>query len=76
MSYSTGVNTDRIVAVSAERSPDQSKAQNGFTIYRIRPSSALKPGEYAVILYTTEMKGLVSAWFAGAGNAYFDFGID
>jgi hypothetical protein len=36
----------------------------------------METGEYAVILYTGEMRGLVSAWFTSTGNSYFDFGID
>lgn len=76
MSYSSGVHPDRVMAISTDKVEDQSKAQKGFTIYRITPSRSLQTGEYAVILYTGEMQGLVGAWFTGAGNAYFDFGID
>jgi hypothetical protein len=76
MSYSTGIHPDRVVAVSSEKTPDQSKAQKGFTIYKITPARPLANGEYAVILYTGEMHGLVSTWFTGTGNSYFDFGID
>ena len=76
MSYSSGIHPDRVVAVTAEKAADQSKAQKGFIIYRVTPTHPLKTGEYAVILYTNEMRQLVSAWFASNGNSYFDFGVD
>ena len=76
MSYSTGIHPDRIVAMRSEKVSDQTKAQKGFTIYKITPEHPLKGGEYAVILYTGEMHGMVSAWFTSMGNSYFDFGVD
>jgi hypothetical protein len=76
MSYSSGIIPDRIIAVVSEKAADQSKAQKGFTIYKVTPKRPLETGEYAVILYTGEMHGLVAAWFTGTGNSYFDFGID
>lgn len=76
MSYSTGIHPDRVVAVTSEKLPDQSKAQKGFTIYRVTPRARLAIGQYAVILYTSEMQALVSTWFSGGGNAYFDFGVE
>jgi hypothetical protein len=76
MSYSSGVHPDRIMAVDSVKAEDQSRAQKGFAIYKVTPKKPLAAGEYAVILYTGEMQGLVSAWFAGGGNSYFDFGVD
>ena len=76
MSYSSGIVPDRVIAVTSEKAADQSRAQKGFIIYRVTPKRPLHVGEYAVILYTGEMHGLVSAWFAGASNSYFDFGVD
>lgn len=79
MSYSSGIHPDRIVAVTCEKAADQLKAQKGFTIYKVTPKKAMSTGEYAVVLYTGEMQGQVSAWFGGgstAGNSYFDFGVD
>lgn len=76
MSYSSGIHPDRVIAITTEKLSDQSKAQKGFIIYKIIPEKNLKPGEYAIILYTGEMHGLVGTWFTGAGNAFFDFGVD
>jgi hypothetical protein len=76
MSYSTGIHPDRVVAVVSEKAEDQSRAQKGFTIYRVTPRTALASGEYAVILYTGEVQAAVATWFTGTGNSYFDFGID
>jgi hypothetical protein len=76
MSYSSGIHRDRVVDTVSEKAADQSKAQKGFTIYKLTPKRALAAGEYAVILYTGEMHGLVSAWFTSTGNSYFDFGVD
>lgn len=75
MSYSTGIHPDRVMAVDSVRVEDQSRAQAGFTIYRVTPRQALQAGEYAVILYTGEMAGLVGTWFTGTGNSYFDFSV-
>lgn len=76
MSYSSGIHPDRIIAVDSVKLDDQTKAQKGFTIYKVTPRRPLNPGEYAVILYTGEMQSLVNAWFTGTGNSYFDFGVD
>lgn len=76
MSYSSGIHPDRVIAIEATKVEDQSKAQKGFTIYRIAPRRPLNLGEYAVILYTGEMQGMVGPWFTGTGNSYFDFGVD
>jgi hypothetical protein len=76
MSYSSGIHRDRVVDTVSEKAADQSKAQKGFTIYKLTPKRPLAAGEYAVILYTGEMHGLVSAWFTSTGNSYFDFGVD
>lgn len=76
MSYSSGIHPDRVIAVDSVKLDDQSKAQKGFTIYKVTPRRPLNTGEYAVILYTGEMQSLVNAWFAGTGNSYFDFGVD
>lgn len=76
MSYSTGVHPDRVVPVKSDKLEDQSKAQKGFTIYRVTPARKLTIGQYAVILYTGEMQGLVGSWFTGTGNSYFDFGVE
>jgi hypothetical protein len=76
MSYSSGITSDRVIPADNEVLPDQAKAQKGFTIYKITPRKPLLPGEYAVVLYTGEMHGLVSAWFSVGANSYFDFGVD
>lgn len=76
MSYSSGIHPDRVMAISTGKVEDQSRAQKGFTIYKVTPQRPLKTGEYAVILYSSEMQNLVGAWFTGTGNSYFDFGID
>jgi len=75
-SYSTGIHPDRVINCNSEKAADQSKAQKGFTIYTLTPKVDMKPGEYAVILFTGEMHGAVSTWFAESGNSYFDFGVD
>jgi len=62
-SYTPGVRRDRVMPTSAERLPDQSKAPNGYTIYGISVTKPLVPGEYALILYSTQVR-------------CFDFGID
>ncbi len=76
MSYSSGIHPDRVMAVKSEKHTEQARAPKDFTLYKITPEKPLAPGEYAVILYTGEMQGLVGTWFSGTGNSYFDFGVD
>ncbi|MFY8017237.1 MAG: hypothetical protein ACOVN9_03930 [Inhella sp.] len=74
MSYSTGIHKDRIVAVSQEALADQSRARDGFVLYRVKPEKELAAGEYALVLYTAEVR--TAGFFAQAANSYFDFGVD
>jgi hypothetical protein len=74
MSYSTGVNKDRVMPTTTEKQPDQSKAPKGFILYRVNTNAPLAKGEYAFILYNSQVK--VVGWFAGGADSYFDFGVD
>jgi len=74
MSYTSGINKSRVVPVVSEALPDQSAARDGFTLYSVKPSAALKAGEYALVLYTGEMR--TAGFFAQNANSYFDFGVD
>lgn len=74
MSYSSGVATDRVVATASERLADQSGAPKGFITYRIRVTSPLPPGEYAVVLYNSQIRTV--GFFASGLDSYFDFGVD
>jgi len=74
MSYSSGINKDRVVPVAQEALADQSRARDGFVLYRIKPERDLSPGEYALVLYTAEVRTV--GFFAQAANSYFDFGVD
>ncbi|SHG68570.1 hypothetical protein [Massilia sp. CF038] len=74
MSYSSGINKSRVVKVTTTALPDQSGAREGFILYKITPEAPLKAGEYALVLYTGEMR--TAGFFAQAANSYFDFGVD
>jgi hypothetical protein len=74
MSYSSGVNKDRVVATTTEKEADQSKAPKGFILYRVNLRAPLAPGEYAFILYNSQVK--VTGYFLGGADSYFDFGVD
>jgi hypothetical protein len=74
MSYSTGINKSRVVKVKTEPLADQSNAREGFVLHKITPEAPLKAGEYALVLYTGEMR--TAGFFAQAANSYFDFGVD
>lgn len=74
MSYSTGIAKDRVISVKSEALSDQSRARDGFVLYRVTPERALAAGEYAVVLYTQEIR--TAGFFAQTGNSYFDFGVD
>lgn len=74
MSYSTGINKSRVVKIHSEKMPDQSAARDGFVLYKIAPEKPLKAGEYALVLYTGEMR--TAGFFAQAANSYFDFGVN
>ena len=54
--------------------PDQSRARDGFMLYKVKPENSLPRGEYALVLYTQEVRTI--GIFAQAANSYFDFGID
>jgi hypothetical protein len=74
MSYSSGINRDRVVATTASRQPDQAGAPPGYTIYRITVVNPLAPGEYAMVLYNSQVH--VAGFFMGGADSYFDFGVD
>jgi len=74
MSYSSGINKDRVVAMTDTVPQNQSHAPEGFELHEIRPAAPFAPGEYAVVLYNSEVK--VIGWFASGRDSYFDFGID
>lgn len=73
MSYSTGINKDRVVATSAEPLPDQSKAPKNHTLYAATVNAQLSTGEYALIFYNSQFR---SAGFVPGADSYFDFGVD
>ncbi|MGF7172632.1 hypothetical protein [Azospirillum doebereinerae] len=72
MSYSTGVHQDRIVPTSSQKLPDQSKAPKGYVLYAVAPEVAMKDGEYAMIFYNSQVRGI---GFASTLDSYFDFGV-
>jgi len=74
MSYTSGINKSRVVPVSSEALGDQSGARDGFVLYSVKPSAPLQKGEYALVLYTGEMR--TAGFFAQNTNSYFDFGVD
>lgn len=74
MSYSSGIHKSRVVPISHEALADQSRARDGFVLYRIKPERELAAGEYALVLYTAEVR--TAGFFAQAANSYFDFGVD
>ena len=74
MSYSSGVNKDRVMPVTVEKLPDQGRAPKDFILYRVNVAKALEPGEYAFILYNSQVK--VVGYFMSGADSYFDFGVD
>lgn len=74
MSYSSGIAKDRVIPVKSEALVDQSRARDGFILYRVTPERSLPAGEYAVVLYTQEIR--TAGFFAQTGNSFFDFGVD
>jgi hypothetical protein len=74
MSYSSGIHKDRVVPIQSEALSDQSRAREGFVLYKIKPEAPLEKGEYALVLYTGELR--TAGFFAQAANSYFDFGVD
>lgn len=74
MSYSTGINKDRVMKATAVQEPNQSGAPKNYIMYRVKPDAPLPPGEYAFILYNSQVK--VAGYFASGLDSYFDFGID
>jgi hypothetical protein len=74
MGYSSGVAKDRIMPVGFEKLPDQSKSPEGFVMYKVSVTKELGAGEYAFLLYNSQVK--VIGWFSSGLDSYFDFGID
>jgi hypothetical protein len=74
MSYSSGVATDRVIATVSEKLADQSGAPKGFITYRIKVAAPLPPGEYAVVLYNSQIRTV--GFFASGLDSYYDFGVD
>jgi hypothetical protein len=74
MSYSSGINKDRVVPIKTEQLADQSRARDGFVLYKVMPETTLAHGEYALVLYTKEVR--VVGYFASAANSYFDFSVE
>lgn len=74
LSYSSGINKSRVVPITTEPLADQSAAREGFILHKITPVSPMVKGEYALVLYTGEMR--TSGFFSQAANSYFDFGVD
>lgn len=74
MSYSSGINKSRVVPIVTEALADQSAARDGFILHKITPVSPIPKGEYALVLYTGEMR--TSGFFAQNANSFFDFGVD
>lgn len=74
LSYSSGIHKDRVIPVKTEALPNQGKAREGFILYKVTPEKELPKGEYALVLYTGELR--VAGFFAQAANSYFDFGVD
>jgi hypothetical protein len=76
MSYSSGINKDHVIPVKSEMLADQSRARDGFALYKLTPESALPSGEYAVVLYTQAARSFGLFAQAVNTNSYFDFGVD
>lgn len=73
MSYSSGVARDRVVQTTSSLA-DQAAAPSGFRMYRITPAAAMPAGEYAFILYNSQIP--VRGFFVSGRDSYFDFGVD
>jgi len=74
MSYSSGVATDRIIKTTSVKLPNQSAAPKDFVIYQVKTDGALPPGEYAMVLYNSQIRAV--GYFASGLDSYFDFGVD
>lgn len=72
-SYSTGIHPDRIIPVETAPAASQDGAPAGHVVYDVKPTAPLAAGEYALVVYTGEMR----AMGIGAGmDSYYDFGVD
>jgi hypothetical protein len=76
MTISEGLPKDRNIAINYEKSPDQSQAPEGYDVYRIKPASTLKAGEYALMI--SKASNGVMGPFGAAGMSYgfYEIGID
>lgn len=74
VSYSTGIARDRVMPTTPHELEDQSDAPENFVLYRVEVDEPLDRGEYAFILYNSQVR--VVGYFGGGGDSYFDFGVD
>lgn len=74
ISYSTGITKDRVRAVKIDVLEDQSMAREGFVLVKVTPEAPLKAGEYALVLYTGEVRS--AGYFSQPSNSYFDFTVE
>ena len=65
-----GVIKDRVIALTATKAADQSKAGKNTIIYEVAPANALNPGQYALISGLAASGGLGQV----SGN-YYDFQV-
>lgn len=78
MSYSSGIQPDRIMPMIFEKMGDQARAAKDFVLYKMTSQNALTPGEYALFVYTKEVRstGFLGGLFGQGANPCFDFGVD
>jgi len=61
---------ERVVSTVLEKLPDQSKAKDGFVLYRVSTPQPVGVGEYALVLAAEMVQT------TGSPYKFFDFGID
>lgn len=74
MSYSSGITKNRVVPVKITVQDDQSTARDGFVLVKVIPEAPLKQGEYALVLYTGEVRSV--GYFNQPSNSYYDFSVE
>jgi hypothetical protein len=74
LSYSTGITKDRVRPIKIVVQDDQSLAREGFVLVKVTPEAALTAGEYALVLYTGEVRS--AGYFSQPSNSYFDFTVE
>jgi hypothetical protein len=76
VSYTARIPRERVIPIDMQRAADQSRARDGFVLYRVTTMQPVPSGEFAVVLAGSDSTAGGFVVSSGASYKFFDFGID